>query len=412
VSGAFAPLSGVRVLDLTYYASGPIAAMALADLGADVIKVEPPGGEAGRRLGVTFPGGWSTFFLSMNRNKRSLCVDYRKPEGAELLRDLAAQVDVLIQNSRPGAWKRYALDYESLTELNPRLIYGSVSGFGESGPMSGWLAMDPIAQASGGIMAITGSPESGPVKVGAAIADVQAGRNLAFGVLAALMQRGRTGQGCEVTTSLFDTVVANLSMREVEFQFTGRNPELYGTAHGQIVPGQAFRTKDDQLVVFTAYTDEHFRRWCELVNRPDLADDPRFASNADRAAHASECVEAVQKVMAEFTSDEVTALLAGNLPFGPVLRFSELFSHPQLAVNKTMVEFEQPGVGPIRAIGAPVHFDAAPIEVRYPCPELGEHTAELLEQFGVPQERFQELSRKGIVQVQQLSNVQRTAEYQ
>jgi len=254
-------------------------------------------------------------------------------------------------------------------------------------------------------MAITGSPESGPVKVGAAIADVQAGRNLAFGLLAALVQRDRTGAGCEVTTSLFDTVVANLSMREVEFQFTGENPGLYGTGHGQIVPGQAFRTKDDQLVVFTAYTDEHFRLWCDLVGRPDLAQDPRFASNADRKAHEQECIETVQEVMMQFTSHELTALLAGNIPFGPVLEFSELFSHPQLAVNKTMAEFEQPGVGVVSAVGSPVHFDAGPTEVRYPCPALGEHTIELLEQFGIPQERYDELLRKGIVKVHATSSV-------
>jgi crotonobetainyl-CoA:carnitine CoA-transferase CaiB-like acyl-CoA transferase len=395
----FAPLSGVTVLDLTYYASGPIGAMALADLGADVIKIEPPGGEAGRRLGVTFPAGWSTFFLSMNRNKRSLCVDFRQSEGAQLLREIAAKVDIVLQNSRPGAWQRYGLDYQSLREVHPGIIYGSVSGFGETGPMSNWLAMDPIAQASGGIMAITGSPESGPVKVGAAIADVQAGRNIAFGLLAALIQRDRTGEGCEVTTSLFDTVVANLSMREVEFQFTGTNPELYGTGHGQIVPGQAFRTKDDKLVVFTAYTNEHFRLWCDLVNRPDLAEDPRFATNADRRANSEACIALVADVIAQYTADELTALLAGNLPYGPVLQFSDLFSHPQLAENKTMAQFEQPGLGNVRAVGSPVHFDARGTEVRHPCPELGEHTIELLNQFDISPERIAGLLRKGVVQV-------------
>jgi crotonobetainyl-CoA:carnitine CoA-transferase CaiB-like acyl-CoA transferase len=390
-SEQFTPLSGIRVLDLTHYASGPMGALMLADMGADVLKVEPPGGEAGRRLGVTFPKGWSTFFLALNRNKRSVCIDYRTDRGRQLLRRLAEQVDVVIENSRPGAWRKYGMGYEDLVESNPGLIYASVSGFGRTGPMSDWLAMDPIAQAAGGIMSLTGTPESGPVKVGTPIADIDAGRYVAFGIVTALYDRERTGRGRYVTTSLLNTMVSLLSMREVEFQFTQRNPERVGTAHGQIVPGQLFDTKDSKQVMLTLYTDEHFRRWCELMDCAYIADDPRFESNVARNANAQACIAAVQEVLLRHTREELTDKLAGKLPYGPLLEFDELFTHPQLEASGALMPFEQPGLGTVKPAAPPVQFEGTTLPVRYPCPELGEHTIEILREFGVAEAEIEEL---------------------
>ncbi len=393
----FAPLNGMRVLDLSFYAAGPVATLVLADLGADVVKVEPPGGEPGRRLGVHFPAGWSTFFLTLNRNKRSICVDYRTQEGLALVRRLAEQADVIVENARPGTWKKYGLAYDDLKDINPGLVYGSISGFGETGPMSGWIAMDPIAQAVGGLMSITGSAHCGPAKVGAAIADVTSGRLLAFGVVVALLERAGTGKGRRVTTSLLDTVVSMLTMRETDYAMTGEEPGLLGTAHSQAVPGQAFATKDRRTVLLTLYTDEHFRKWCELVGRQDLADDPRFVSNTSRKENMTECVLAVQNVLAEFTLDELTEMFAGQVPFGPILGFDQLWDHPQLKENGILVKFEHPDVGEVLSIGSPVHFDDHGVTVRHLPPRLGANTVEVLEELGIPRLEIDRLLASGVL---------------
>jgi crotonobetainyl-CoA:carnitine CoA-transferase CaiB-like acyl-CoA transferase len=393
----FRPLAGLKVLDLTYYASGPVGAMILGDYGADVIKVEPPGGEAGRRLGVTFPAGWSTFFLALNRNKRSICVNYREEGGRQLLRRLARSVDVLIENSRPGLWQKYSLSYEQLRQDNPRLIYASVSGFGEAGPMRDWAAMDPIAQAVGGLMSLTGTPQSGPVKVGAAVADVSAGRHIAFGILLALYERERTGTGQRVTSSLLDAVVSMMPMRETEFQFSGKLPELLGTAHGQVAPGQAFRTKDGHIVMLTLYTDDHFQKWCTIMGREDLAADERFATNRARKQNMAATVAAVQDVIAQYTVAELDEKIAGQLPYGPLLEFDELWEHPQLTDNDMLLEFQEPGLGTVRNVSSPVHFSAGTIAVRQAPPRLGEHSEEILRDFGLPPEEISELLRSGVV---------------
>jgi crotonobetainyl-CoA:carnitine CoA-transferase CaiB-like acyl-CoA transferase len=394
----FTPLAGLKVLDLTYYASGPLGSMILGDFGADVIKVEPPGGEPGRRLGVTFPGGWSTFFLALNRNKRSICVNYREAGGQQLLRQLARSVDVIIENSRPGLWQKYGLAYEQVRQDNPGLIYASVSGFGESGPMRDWAAMDPIAQAIGGLMSLTGAPESGPVKVGAAVADVSAGRNIAFGVLLALYERVRTGTGRRVTSSLLDAVVSMMPMRETEFQFSGQLPELLGTAHGQAVPGQAFKTRDGHVVMLTLYTNDHFQKWCKIMGREDLASDERFQTNRSRKQHMEATVAAVQDVIAEYTLVELDEKIAGQLPYGPMLEFDELWEHPQLLDNDMLLEFQEAGLGTVRNVSSPVHFSDGKISVRQVPPRLGEHSVEILRDFGCAPEEISQLLRSGVVQ--------------
>jgi len=267
-------------------------------------------------MGATFPEGWSTFFLAVSRNKRFTSIDYHTPEGQSLIRDLTRRADVFLENARPGAWDAYGLDAKSLQALNPGLIYASVSGFGSEGPMRDWLSMDLIAQAVGGIMGITGSEEGGPARVGGAIVDVVAGRLAAFGIVTALFDRVRTGRGQRVETSLFSAAVSMLSMREVEYQFTGENPQLTGTAHGQLTPAQAFVTKDGRRVMLCCYSDPLFSRWTRAAGHEELLSDTRFATNGARRANREAVVAAVQTVMLERTEAEWTAILAASCPMG------------------------------------------------------------------------------------------------
>jgi crotonobetainyl-CoA:carnitine CoA-transferase CaiB-like acyl-CoA transferase len=391
------PLAGVRVVDLSHFAAGPVATMVLADLGADVIKVEHPRGDPCRDLGVTFPGGWSTFFLALNRNKRFVSIDYKTEAGQSLIRDLVSEADVFVENARPGAWDGYGLDYSSLKALNPQLIYASISGFGRSGPMADWLGMDPIAQAAGGLMGITGSPASGPVKVGAAVADVVSGRLLAFGIMTALYDRIRTGKGQLVETSLFATTVSMLSIRETEFQFTGENPALLGTAHGQIVPAQAFGTSDGRHVMLCCYGDEHFRRWATIAGHAEIVDDPRFATASARSRNAEAVLDAIQVIMLERTEDEWTQLLAGRVPYGPILQFDQLWDHPQMEAQQLMLSFQMAGVGDVRTVGSPVQWSAFSPMVRHAPDVIGANTAEILTEHGVSTARIRELSDSGVI---------------
>jgi crotonobetainyl-CoA:carnitine CoA-transferase CaiB-like acyl-CoA transferase len=395
------PLSDIKVVDLTHWAAGPVASMVLGDLGADVLKIEPPGGEPQRGMGVTFPGGWSTFFLACQRNKRFVSINYRDPRGRELVRKLAETADVVMENARPGTWERHGLDYDTLRALNPKLIYASITGFGQTGPMRDWLAMDPIAQAAGGVVGITGSPEGGPAKVGAAITDVVSGRLAAFGVVTALYDRMRTGVGQRVDASLFATAVSLLTMRETEFQFTQQNPPLLGTAHGQIVPAEAFTTRDDRRVMLCIYSDWHWARFAELAGMPALAQDDRFTTNAARCAHRVATIAAVQDVIRQRTEAEWTELLAGEIPYGPVLEFDQLWAHPQLDANELIARYDMPGVGEVRTIGSPIRFSGFTQPVRRVPAAAGSDTVEVLRENGLSEAEIEELVAAGVVHTAQ-----------
>jgi crotonobetainyl-CoA:carnitine CoA-transferase CaiB-like acyl-CoA transferase len=393
------PLAGIRVVDLTQFVSGPIASMVLGDLGAEVIKVEPPTGEPARHLGKTFTAGWSTFFLAVNRNKRFVSIDYRNNRGRELLRELIRTADVFVENSRPGTWAKHQLDYESLHAINDRLIYASISGFGQTGPMRDWVAMDPVAQAAGGLVGITGSTEGGPAKVGAAIADVMSGRLAAFGIVTALYDRMRTGKGQRIDTSLFSTAIGMLSIRETEYQFTQENPELLGTGHGQIVPAQAYLTADSRRVMLCLYAPAHWIRWAQIAGAEPLLDDPRFVDNMTRCANRDAANEAVQDVMGRRTEAEWTELLAGEVPYGPVMEFDQLWSHDQLSANDLIMTYDMPDVGEVRTVGSPVQFSGFRPEVsRIPRP-IGADTVEVLQAAGFTDVVIADLLAQGVVHV-------------
>jgi crotonobetainyl-CoA:carnitine CoA-transferase CaiB-like acyl-CoA transferase len=365
--------------------------MVLGDLGADVIKIESPKGDASRSTGITFPGGWSTFFLAMNRNKRFVVLDYHEPAGRDAIRRIVQDADVFIENARPGTYQRHGLGYDDLHAINDRLVYASVNGFGSEGPMRDWLAMDPVAQAAGGIIGITGSDKGGPAKVGAAVCDVVSARLTAFAIVTALFDREFTGKGQHVETSLFATAVSMLSMRETEYQFTGENPSLLGTAHGQIAPAQAFRTADDRMVMVCCYDNAHFARWARAAGRMDMLEDPRFATNVARTAHRDEVVAAVAEAMATRTEREWTELLSGLIPYGPVLEFDQLWEHPQLDALDLLIRFDIPGVGEVRTVGSPVRFSSyRPGAFRLPGP-LGADTEDVLRESGFTPEEIEQL---------------------
>ena len=353
-TGRRGPLDGVRVIDLSHYGAGPVASMVLGDLGAEVIKVEGPGGDPMRRVGVTFPAGWSTFFLAVNRNKRFVSIDFHEPEGRDLIRELVRDADVFVENARPGTYEKYGLGFEELSGLNDRLIYASAPAFGRSGPMRDWLAMDPIAQAVGGLVGVTGSVEGGPARVGTPICDVVTGQLLASGIVSALYDREQTGVGQLVETSLFASAVSMLSMRDTEYHFTRENPPLLGTAHGQVVPAQAFRTADDRWVMLCCYQDEHWSRWARASGHDELVQDPRFATAVARAENRDATIAAVADVMLEKVEHEWTEILAGVVPYGPVMEFDQLFEHPQLEANNLMMSFDHPDLGEVRTVGSPV----------------------------------------------------------
>jgi crotonobetainyl-CoA:carnitine CoA-transferase CaiB-like acyl-CoA transferase len=385
------PLAGVRVVDLGHWAAGPIGAMVLGDLGAEVIKIESLAGDPARRMGVSFPAGWSTFFLALNRNKEFVALDHRTERGREVLKRIVATADVLIENARPGTWERYGLDYESLRQLNERLIYVSLTGFGRSGPMRDWLAMDPIAQAAGGLVGITGSEEGGPAKVGAAVTDTTSGRLAALGAMAALYERERTGKGQLVETDLFSTAVSMLPMRETEFQFSHVNPPLLGTAHGQIVPAEAFETSDGRRVMICVYGDEHFAILLRLMDAEYLADDPRFASNSARHANREATVAALATVFKTRTEAEWTARLAGHVPYGPVLEFDQLWAHPQLEANDLIMSFDVGELGEVRTVGSPVRFSSFAPAVRSIPGEIGRDTVSVLRRIGYDDAEIRDL---------------------
>lgn len=393
------PLRGIRVIDLGHWAAGPIAGMVLGDLGAEVIKVEPPNGDPARAMGVNFPGGWSTFFLAVNRNKHFVSIDYRTDAGRELLKNLIAQSDVLIENSRPGTWQRYGLDYESLKQVNPRLIYVSLSGFGAHGPMRDWLAMDPIAQAAGGLVGITGSDAGGHAKVGAAVTDTTSGRLAAFGAVTALFDRERTGRGQLVETDLFSTAVSMLTMRETEFQFSQQNPPLMGTAHGQIVPAEAFETADGRWVMLCVYGEEHFAKLARLCDAEYLLEDLRFASNSARHQNRGAVSDEIARIIKGKPEHEWTARLAGQIPYGPVLEFDQLWSHPQLEASGLIMPFEVPGLGEVRTVGSPVRFSRFRPSVRTVPGELGRDTTAVLTDLGYSDDEIKQLTDAGTVSV-------------
>ncbi|HWO71292.1 MAG TPA: CoA transferase [Actinomycetota bacterium] len=375
------PLAGVRVLDLSRVLAGPLCTMILGDLGADVVKVERPGeGDDTRSWGPPFVGPDAAYFLALNRNKRSVVLDLGSEEGLAAARRLARGADVLVENFRPGLVRRWGLDHETLARDNPGLVSCSLTAFGEEGELARRPGYDIVVQALSGLMSVTGERGGRPVKVGVALLDVIAGLYAAVGILAALRERERTGRGRRVTVSLFDASVAALVNQAANVLLGGLVPGPMGTEHPNIVPYQAFEAADRPFVL-AAGNDRLFERTCEAIGHPELARDPRFATNEARVRHREELVPILAEVFrSRPAADWLQALAARSVPAALIRRIDEVFDS---AEGRAMVEVvRDPARGELRLVASPIALDGARLPLRRPPPLLGEHTEEVLGELG------------------------------
>lgn len=396
-------LDGVRVLDLTHVLAGPTATMILGDLGAEIIHVEPPDGDDARAYGP-FVGcvdpDRSAYFISLNRNKRSLVLNLRLEEGKEILRRLIAVSDVLVENYRPGTLERLGFGWEEIRRLNPRLIYASVSGFGHDTlpEYAGRPAYDMVAQAYSGLMSITGPEDGEPCRVGSSVGDIFAGHQAAIGILAALLHREKTGRGQRYDGAMVDGLFAVLENAVVRYTVSGDVPRPLGTAHPSITPFQAFPTRDGWIVTPIG-SPRLWERFCTVLGRPDLIDDARFADNPTRTAHRRELAEILAGEIRHRTTREWLDLFdREGIPCSPVNTMREICEDPHVRHRRMLVEVDQPGVGTVRIAGSPLHLSETAGAVRGPAPRLGEHTDEVLRDLlGLPDEEIARLRAEGVV---------------
>jgi formyl-CoA transferase len=393
------PLAGIRVLDLTRVVAGPYCSMFLGDLGAEVVKVEQPGaGDDTRGWGPPFAGGESAYFLCINRNKQSLTLDLKSKRAVEVLRELAKAADVIIENFRPGTMERLGLGEKELRELNPRLIYASLTGFGADGPMSDWPGYDLIVQAWGGLMSITGTPDGEPVKVGVAIIDLVAGLMLGKAITAALFAREKIGVGQRIDTSLLEAEVASLINVGSNYLVGGRIPARWGNAHPNIVPYQNFKTADGYLVIGVA-SEVIWKRFCQAIGRNDLSGDLRFANNSKRVENRAELIALLSEMFLQRNNETWFKLLtAAEVPCAPVQSIDQVFQAPQVLHRDMLMEVEHPTAGKVRMAGIPVKFSVTPASVRMPPPLLGEHNSAVLKDWlGMSADAIEELKREKVL---------------
>jgi crotonobetainyl-CoA:carnitine CoA-transferase CaiB-like acyl-CoA transferase len=386
-------LADVRVLELTHVMAGPFCGQVLADMGADVIKVEPPGGDSTRRsLGFRMGGDDTAAFLAVNRNKRSLILDLKQRPHVAAFHRLAEHADVVLENNRPGVAARLGVDYETLREFNPRLVYASISGFGQTGPYAQRPGYDLIAQGLAGIMSVTGEPDGNPVKAGVPVSDLASGLFCAVAILSALHARERTGRGQSIDTSLFEGALAMSVWESAELWATGRVPAKLGSAHRLLAPYQALRTADGWITV-GGNTQALFERLCSTIGAPQLGDDARFTTNDDRMANVAALVAELEAALASRTTDEwVAALVDGGVPCGPIHDYAEVFADEHTQAREMEVTVEHPVEGPIRGLGIPVKLSDTPGAVRRPAPLLGQHTEEVLREAGFAEEEIRSLT--------------------
>ncbi len=378
-------LAGMRVLDLTQVMSGPFCTMILADMGADVIKIESPqvGDQTRKSWGYAVKGEDSRAFFSLNRNKRSVGIDLKTAEGLEEFYELCATADVVIENFRPGVAKRLRVDYETISAKQPALIYASISGFGQTGPYANYPGYDLIAQAMTGVMSITGEPGGAPVKCGLPVADLGAGMFCAIGILSAYVERLRSGVGQYLETSLFEAALAMSVWESTEFWATGEIPLALGSANRMSAPYQAVPTSDG-FVTIGANNEKLWRILCEVLGREDLVTDPRFANNNLRMANRPELISVLTPVFQTRTTDEwVSSLLAAGVPAGPIRNYKEVLDgDPHVRARGMIQHFDHPVEGVIPVLASPIKLQRTPPTVRIPPPLLGEHTESVLAELG------------------------------
>ena len=390
-------LEGMRVLELTQIMAGPFCTMLLADLGAEVIKIENPrGGDDSRRMAPPYYNGESAAFLAVNRNKYGIALDIRTPEGSDLLWRLIETADVLVENFRPGTLARLGFGYEQVHAKQPRLVYCSISGFGHTGPYAERGGFDLVAQAMSGVLSVTGSPQE-PAKVGVPISDLNAGLFASHAILAALLSRARTGEGEYIDTSLFEAAIAYTIWESNEYWATGIPPQRLGTAHRLAAPYQVFTTANGWIAIGAA-NQRNWERLVQALDRSDLLQNPLFATNSDRMANLPALVETLTETLKTRTTEEWLPLLEqAAVPSGPVFSFDQVYQHPQVQARHMDIEIEHPVAGRVHAIGFPVKYSTTPPQIYRPAPVLGQHTFQVLKSLGIGPEQCRQLEAAGVI---------------
>ncbi len=392
-------LANIRVLDLSRVLAGPYCTMVLADYGADVIKVEAPGGGDGTRAwGPPWVGDQSAYFLAANRNKRSITVDLKASEGRQIIYELAALSDVVVENFKVGGSERLGVDYAMLAAINPQLVYCSITGYGQTGPYKDRAGYDFIIQAQGGVMSITGPEDGEPYKVGVAIADITAGLFAATAILAALHERERSGRGQAIDVALFDAQLAWLANVAQNYLATGETPQRYGNAHPSIVPYETFPTADGRIAVGIG-TDAQFRRFCAAAGHPELADDARFTTNHARVEHRTTLIPILQAIFrTQTTAIWLDLFNTLGVPAGPINDVAAALNDPQAAARSMVQEIDHPTVGPIKLLGPVAKFGRTPAQIHSAPPPLGYHTDEVLRDLlGYDADRIAELRQRTVI---------------
>lgn len=401
-------LHNIRVLDLSRVLAGPYCTQMLGDLGAEIIKIEKPGaGDDTRLWGPPFlkdANGHDThesaYYLSINRNKKSVAVDIKTKEGQQIIKQLLERSDILIENFKVGGLEKYGLGYAQLKDNYPKLIYCSITGFGQSGPLSQEPGYDLAAQAMGGLMAVTGEPDGAPMKVGVALSDIITGLNATIGILAALHHRERTGEGQLVDVALVDCTLASLTNLAQYYLTSGQPAPRLGNAHSTIVPYQAFQVKDGYIVVAVG-NNEQFARFCAMIGQPDWASDARFAKNQDRVLNRGILVPMIEEALrAETSAHWIEKMLAADIPGGPVNRMDEVFATPQVRHREMEISMEHvQSPAPIKLVGSPLKLSQTPVSYALAPPILGQDTQEVLERIlNLSAERLAELEEAGVIE--------------
>jgi len=392
------PLDDIFVLDLSRILSGPFCTMMLGDMGATVVKVEPPPrGDDTRLWGPPFVNGISTYFLSINRNKRSIGLNLKSPEGQEVLWKLVDRADVLVENFRPGVLEKLGFGYDAVSKRNPRIIYASISGYGQTGPYKDRPGYDVVAQGESGVVDLTGEPDRQPVKVGASIADIVAGLYAYQGILLALLARQRTGKGQRIDIALLDSLISVLTYQAESYLATGKSPKRLGTRHPSIVPYETFETKDGFVNVGAA-NEKQWQNFCRALGFPDLALDPRFNTMAGRLTNYTELRAILGAEMKKITRAEAFELLAKyDLPVGPINTVAEVLEDPHIQAREMVQELTHPEYGPLRYVGIPIKMSDTPGEMQSSPPRFGEHNRAVLKELGYDERAIESLATSNVI---------------
>ncbi|MFE4706362.1 CaiB/BaiF CoA transferase family protein [Peribacillus simplex] len=392
------PLKGIKVLELSRTLAGPFCSMQLADMGAEVIKVEQPEvGDETRGFAPPEINGESCYFMSLNKNKQGITLNLKTEEGQQIVKQLVAESDVLIENFRNGTMEKFGLDYDVLKGINPRLVYCAVSGFGRSGPMKDEPAYDLLMQGFGGLMSVTGEKGRPPVKVGFSIVDLSTGLYASLGIVLALLTREKTGKGQYVEASLLDTVVSLSNYLGQNVLATGKAPERFGSAHPSLVPYQAFETKDGYVTIAVT-NDRLWRKMCDALELHELKDHPKYAENVNRVANREELIEIIMEYTKSKNSSEVIdRLKREGVPSGPIHDLAQVLAHPQVQSREMIKEVEHPTIGMLKMLGTPIKLSETPGSVRKAPPLLGENTIEVLSKIGYTNSDITALKEKGII---------------